>query len=90
MRAYRVAYAAAACADTHAASSKDANRTSSLVDIARAEREGAEAFVHDGIGALTVYGGHKLSSETWEPEHIELTPIAVCPGVAVKLARVTD
>jgi hypothetical protein len=34
------------------------------------------AFVNNGVGDLEVYSGYRLASESWEPEKIELVPLA--------------
>jgi hypothetical protein len=40
-------------------------------------------FVRDGVGEVEESGGYRTASEKWEPEQIELTPIAVVPLIPI-------
>jgi hypothetical protein len=45
-------------------------------------------FVRDGIGELSESGGYRTSAEKWEPEQVELAPLALVPIVSISGAPI--
>jgi hypothetical protein len=40
-------------------------------------------FIKDGIGRLNIYAGDRSGNEKWQPERIEVQPIAIFPAVVI-------
>ena len=41
-------------------------------------------IIKDGIGRISIYGGFRGSGEKWEPEKIEVRPIAIFNAIALR------
>jgi hypothetical protein len=40
-------------------------------------------IIKDGIGRISIFGGYRASGEKWEPEKIEVRPIAIFNSIAI-------
>jgi hypothetical protein len=46
--------------------------------------------IRDGFGRIDIQGGYRPPSEKWEPERIELRPVAVFSGVTINAEPVQE
>lgn len=56
----------------------------------RGADENALVSMSGGIGEFAVGGGYRTSAEKWEPEKIEITPVAIIPAAPIKGTSVRE
>ena len=49
----------------------------------RTDDSTTSVVIKDGIGRMSIYGGYRTSGEKWEPEKIEVRPIAIFNSIAI-------